>query len=436
MFWNKASQDYTDVISGFGTLLYRAAKKIGYPTRYVNNFTKRQKIGRTVLYRYIKLFEEIAKSKGIDISIEINTMKRMFNSDVVWDEIIDIRYVNNEHEYVYDLSVPDLETFTTFDGIVTHNTLNTFHFAGVAEMNVTLGLPRIIEILDGRKELDNPMMEIYLKKPYATGKRVEELRQLALQIKETKLRDISTEFSINITDLTIEVTLDKEKMKEIDVTAGRVADAISKQLKGYNIKDSKDSIVLKSRSKEDNFNEAYKTKEKVKSVTIKGIKGIAQVLPVKREEEFVIITAGSNLAEILQLEEVDAYRTTTNNIFEIEQVLGIEAARQSIVNEIFKVIESQGLNVDVRHIMLVADTMCVSGTLKGITRYGVVSEKSSVLARASFETPIKHIINAALVGEVDNLDSVVENVMINQPVPIGTGLPSLAVKSPEKKGRE
>ncbi|MBI2650030.1 DNA-directed RNA polymerase subunit A'' [Candidatus Woesearchaeota archaeon] len=314
----------------------------------------------------------------------------------------------------------------------TQMTLNTFHFAGVAEMNVTLGLPRIIEILDGRKELDNPMMEIYLKKPYASGKKVEELRHLALQIKETKLKDISTEFTINIADFTIEVSLDKDKMKEIELTNSKVMDAILKQLKGYNIKDNKDSLVLKARSKEDVFNDAYKTKEKIKGITVKGIKGISQVLPVKREDEFVIITAGSNLADVLQLEEVDAYRTTTNNIFEIEQVLGIEAARQSIINEIFKVIESQGLNVDVRHIMLVADTMCVSGTLKGITRYGVVSDKSSVLARASFETPIKHIINAALVGEVDNLDSVVENVMVNQPVPIGTGLPSLAVKAPQK----
>ena len=289
----------------------------------------------------------------------------------------------------------------------TQMTLNTFHFAGVAEMNVTLGLPRIIEILDGRKELESPMMEIYLKKPYATGKKIEELRQLAMQIKETKLKDISKEFTINIADFTIEITLDRDKMKEIELTIAKVADAISKQLKGYNIRDKDDIIILKSRSKEDSFNEAYKTKEKIKGLTMKGIKGILQVLPVRREEEFIIITAGSNVADVLQLEEVDAYRTTTNNIFEIEQVLGIEAARQSIVNEIFKVIESQGLNVDVRHIMLVADTMCVSGTLKGVTRYGVVSEKSSVLARASFETPIKHIINAALVGEVDNLDSVV-----------------------------
>ena len=160
------------------------------------------------------------------------------------------------------------------------------------------------------------------------------------------------------------------------------------------------------------------------------------MLPVRREDEFVIITAGSNLADVLQLEEVDAYRTTTNNIFEIEQVLGIEAARQSIINEVLKVIESQGLNVDLRHIMLIADTMCVIGTVKGITRYGVVSDKSSVLARASFETPIKHIINAALVGEVDNLDSVVENVMLNQAIPIGTGLLGLSVKAPSKRDKE
>ena len=424
------------MIPDYGNILSKLAEKLNVPSRLVNKFTKKQKIGRQTLRKYVSIFQEKAKQKNVLIEEELKILKRMLNSDVVWDEVVNLEYTKPTNEYVYDFSVEDLETFTTFDGIITHNTLNTFHFAGVAELNVTLGLPRIIEILDGRKELDNPMMEIYLKKPYATGKRIEDLRHLALQIKETKLKDIATEFTINIADFTIEIKLDKDRMKEIDVTIGKVADAISKQLKGYNIKDDKDSITLKARSKEDVFNDAYKTKEKVKDITIKGIKGILQVLPVKREEEFVIITAGSNLADVLQLEEVDAYRTTTNNIFEIEQVLGIEAARQAIINEIFKVIESQGLNVDVRHIMLVADTMCVSGSLKGITRYGVVSDKSSVLARASFETPIKHIINAALVGEVDNLDSVVENVMINQPVPVGTGLPSLAVKTPPKVVKE
>ena len=311
----------------------------------------------------------------------------------------------------------------------TQMTLNTFHFAGVAEMNVTVGLPRIIEILDGRKELETPAMEIYLKQPYSKGK---DIREFALGIKETKLGEIALEFSISLVDSEIEIKLDKEKMKRFDIANALILAAVSKQMKGFNVKDNKDSIVLRSRSKEESINQVYKAKESVKEVHLKGVKGIDQVLPVKRGEEYIIMTSGSNLSEVLQIEGVDAFRTTTNNIFEIEKILGIEAARQAIINEVYKVIEDQGLNVDVRHIMLVADTMCFSGQVKGITRYGVISEKASVLARASFETPIKHIINAALIGEVDKLDSVVENVMLNQPVPVGTGIPRLITKSDKK----
>ena len=312
----------------------------------------------------------------------------------------------------------------------TQMTLNTFHFAGVAEMNVTLGLPRIIEVLDGRKTLQTPAMEIYLKAPYSKGK---DIKGFALDLKETKLSDIALEFSISLIDSQIEIKLDNEKTKILNVTNSQVVTSISKQLKGFSVKDNKEFIILKSRSKEESLNELYKAKEKIKDVHIKGIKGILQVLPVRRNDEYIIMTAGSNLAEVLQLEGVDAHRTTTNNIFEIKEVLGIEATRQAIVNEVFKVIESQGFNVDIRHIMLVADTMCVSGELKGITRYGVVSEKSSALARASFETPIKHIINAALINETDELKSVVENVMLNQAVPVGTGIPDLVMKSKNGK---
>lgn len=312
----------------------------------------------------------------------------------------------------------------------TQMTLNTFHFAGVAEMNVTVGLPRIIEILDGRKELSNSVMELYLKKPYSEGKN---LKELALQIKETTLNDVANEFSINIADLTIEVVLDKQKMKELGITTTSIINSITKQMKGFNVKELDDGLSIKSKNKENTLNETYKAKEKVKDIHVKGVVGIKQVLPIKRGDEYIIITSGSNLADVLQLEEIDSHRTTTSDVYEIQNVLGIEAARQAIINEVAKVIDSQGLNVDIRHIMLVADSMTVSGEVRGITRYGVVSEKSSVLARASFETPIKHLINAALTGEVDYLTSVVENVMVNQPVPVGTGLPGLTVKSPSKK---
>ena len=306
----------------------------------------------------------------------------------------------------------------------TQMTLNTFHFAGVAEMNVTVGLPRIIEILDARENISTPMMEVYLKEPYNQGK---DIRRIAMNIKETSLKEVATEFLINIVDSLIEVKLDTAKLEELNLTPKKVVGILDKSLKTATVKQDGDSIVIKPKKKE-NINEIYKLKETAKNSYIKGVKKITQVLPVKKEDEFVIITAGSNLAKVMEIEEVDESRTTTNSISEINKILGIEAARQAVINEVYKVIESQGLNVDIRHIILVADTMSHSGTVKGITRYGVINDKASVLARASFETPIKHIINAALAGEEDNLLSVVENIMLNQPVPLGTGLPGLVVK--------
>lgn len=308
----------------------------------------------------------------------------------------------------------------------TQMTLNTFHFAGVAEMNVTMGLPRIIEILDGRKTIQTPMMEIYLKSPYNKGK---DILELALRIKETVVEDVVTEIMTNFVEQTITLRMDKEKLKELGLTDHAVAVTAEKTMKALTVKKREDDLItFKVKVKEESLNDIYKVKEAVKSVYLKGIKGITQVLPVKRGEEFIIITAGCNLTDVFELEEVDQSRTISNDIYEVAQILGIEAARASIIDEVYRVIENQGLNVDIRHVMLVADTMCTAGRVRGITRYGVVSDKSSVLARASFETPIKHIINAALVGEVDSLNSVVENVMLNQPIPIGTGICGLKMK--------
>ncbi len=315
----------------------------------------------------------------------------------------------------------------------TQMTLNTFHYAGVAEMNVTMGLPRIIEILDGRKNITTPQMEIFLKAPYNKGK---DIREIALQVKETKLGELVAEYGLNIVDLKIELKLNMEKLKALDVAPAYLVKAVEKGLASeasVKFEDGVISLKLKCKDDERGLNALYRLKEKSKEVYVRGVKGVTQILPVKRKEEFLIITAGSNLKKVFELDFVDTERTTTNDIYEIAEALGIEAARQAIMDEVFKVIETQGLNVDIRHIMLVADTMTVGGEIKGITRYGVVSEKASVLARASFETPIKHIINAALKGEVDQLNSVVENVMLNQPVPVGTGLPGLITKIVRKE---
>jgi DNA-directed RNA polymerase subunit A" len=287
----------------------------------------------------------------------------------------------------------------------------------------------LIEILDGRKTIETPMMEIYLNEPYRSGKNIKEL---ALQIKETRLGEIVKEFVIDLAENAVSFTLNDDKVKLVGVAPATVMKAIEKATKLAVKQDGKEFVVAVA-GKDAGVNEVYKLKEMLRSVFISGIKNITQVLPVKRGDEYVIITAGTNLKTVMGMEAVDTVKTISNDIFEVADVLGIEAARATIINEIYKVIEGQGLNVDERHIMLVADMMTADGSIKGITRYGIIGEKSSVLARASFETPIRHLINAALIGEKDPLNSVVENVMINQIIPIGTGLPRIVMRPKEKK---
>ncbi len=318
-------------------------------------------------------------------------------------------------------------TAESFGEPATQLTLNVFHFAGVAEMQVTVGLPRLEEIFDARKKPSTPQMKMLIKAKYA--KTTDMVRDVAMKIKETKLNDVTQEISINVAKSSIEIVLDRKKLRELDIKPKFVLEKLVEGLKNIDIKETDDGFVLKSKDKEMTLSEIYKLKEKVKQVHIRGLDGITHVLPVKNDDgTYVVHCAGSNLLDALKLEEVESDKIITNDIFEISGVLGIEAARASIIDEAFKVIKEQGLEVSVRHIMLLADVMTRLGDVKGVTRTGITGEKESVLARASFETPIKHIVNASLVGEKDYLNSVIENVIINQPVPLGTGLPGLIAK--------
>ncbi|MBW3013344.1 DNA-directed RNA polymerase subunit A'' [Candidatus Woesearchaeota archaeon] len=308
----------------------------------------------------------------------------------------------------------------------TQMTLNTKHAGGVSELQVTIGLPRLIEIFDGRKQLVTPSMEIYLADKNPSPDKVS---KIAAKIKETSLGELTKTFEVNVAEATVEVALDSNLLNKYGLKAQIIAKVLQKSLRNVNVRNKEDSIFIKLTKEGEELNKLYALKEEAKKTFVAGIKGIRQVLPVKKGDEYVIMTAGSNLKKVLLLEEVDSSKTKCNDVFETQKVLGLEAARQLIIEEAIKVLEDQGINIDIRHIMLATDTMCATGEVKGITRYGIVGEKSSVLARASFETPIKHIIAASERGEIDNLSSVIENVMINQPIPAGTGLPGLRIKS-------
>ena len=305
--------------------------------------------------------------------------------------------------------------------------LRTFHFAGVAEAEVSLGLPRLIELFDARKTPSTPRTEIYLKHGIKNDK--EKVKAIAVQLVETKLQDIATEFFLNLTQFRIEINVDRKKMRDLKISETQLEKIVEDNLKKAKVSFSGEKLVIKPKKDEENsIKELFHLKEKSKEVHLKGIKGISLVSPVLNGNEFVIICVGANLKDVFKVEGIDITKTTTNDVFMMAEVLGIEAARQAIMNESSNVIKQQGLDIDVRHIMLLADAMTNSGKIKGITRSGITAEKESVLARASFETPIKHIVNASLIGEEDTLNSVIENVMVNQAVPLGTGLPDLIAK--------
>lgn len=322
-------------------------------------------------------------------------------------------------------------TAESFGEPSTQMTLRTFHFAGVAEANVTLGLPRLIELFDARHDISTPLMDIYLKKQPANEK---ELEKIIAMIKEIKLSEVLSEISINLAKMCIEVRLNRKRMGDLAVDDEAIMKGLRTSMKTVEVVQKDDLIIAKPKLKEETLPALYALKEKMKEVHIKGIEGIDQVLPVKKKEEIVLVASGSSLKKVLEIDTVDPTRTTSNDIFEMAKVFGIEAARQTIINEALRVLKDQGLEIDERHIMFISDLMTTTGVIKGVTRSGITNEKESVLARASFETPIVHIINASLVGEVDKLNSVVENILINQPVPLGTGLPGLVARM--AKGKE
>jgi len=315
-------------------------------------------------------------------------------------------------------------TAQSFGEPSTQMTLNTFHFAGVSEMAVTSGLPRLIEIFDARRTPSTPSMEIYLEKSHNDDKNA---KIIAEKIQEVKLIDIIKEIKINFGNKKIEAAVDTNALKRVHSTIDTIAKKLNETKKlGCDCKINGNDLIFTG--KDLNFKELYKLKEKIKSTQISGIKGIMQILVVKRDDDFIIQTAGTNLKEIIEFKGVDRTRTISNDIHEVLDIFGVEVARATIIKEINKVIVSQGLDIDRRHLTLIADAMTSTGTVKGITRMGIISEKSSILARASFETPVKQFVNATLKENRDELNSVIENIILNQPVPIGTGLPGLMVK--------
>lgn len=309
----------------------------------------------------------------------------------------------------------------------TQMTMRTFHYAGVAELNVTLGLPRLIEIVDARKKISTPTMSIFFEEEAMKQDNVSEyVRKVANKIGKSTLKDVTADFTIDYAEYKIEVKLDCDKIQDKRLDFAEIIEKIDKHFKKF----EREGDILYFAPPKESIRELRLLADKVRDFQISGIKNIGKVV-IQKQEEWVIHTEGSNLGAVLKMDGIDKVRTTTNDIHEIEKVLGIEAARNAIIREARRTMEEQGLTVDVRHIMLVADIMTVDGVVKSIGRHGISGEKSSVLARASFEETGKHLLRASIRGEIDHLTGIIENIIIGQPIPLGTG--SVGVLMDDKK---
>ena len=312
----------------------------------------------------------------------------------------------------------------------TQMTMRTYHIAGAIQIEVRKGLPRLIEIFDARRVPSTPTMQVYMKKKFNTK---DKAMKIASRIKEILMRELAESSTIDIANQQVEVTLNNTTMKEYGTNISEVLENLQIVLKTLKLS-SKRNVILGSYKKDVSMKELQKLKTKLLKTHVKGLKGIKHAIINQSDNgEWVINTLGSNLKDVLEIEGVDGSRTVTNNIHEIAKVLGIEAARHVVMEEASSTIKDQGLDVDIRHIMLVSDMMTAYGEIKAIGRYGIAGSKGSVLARANFEETVKHLTNASIKKEVDNLDSIVENVMINQVVPIGTGMFDLILKRKAKK---
>ncbi len=309
----------------------------------------------------------------------------------------------------------------------TQMTLRTFHYAGVREQNVTLGLPRLIEIVDARRIPSTPIMTIYLTDEHRKSR--EAAVKIARQIVFTSIEDVAKAIYEDPMHEEIVIELDKTMMEDREVTMAELKTALETQNATVKVKAS--SIHIKPKKAD----ALKKMLGQVSAVHVKGVPGLKRVLVTEEHGEWVIRTDGSNLPKVLEIIGIDTSKTTTNNVHEIAKTIGIEAARNALTHEAKSVLEEQGLDVDVRHVMLVADMMTSTGEVQQIGRHGISGQKSSVLARAAFEITVPNIVEAAVKGESDPLKGVTENVIVGQSVPIGTGLVELYMSTFElKKG--
>lgn len=348
---------------------------------------------------------------------------------------------------------------------ITQGTLNTFHHAGRSEMNVTLGFTRSKELMNCTANQSTPSTTIYFK-----DKELEELNPLVDRIPYRLLDYVADSYEVlspekyeipwwgkiykkcfmmepvKDTEWVLRLVFNKEKLYESNLTVREIGDKIGDKYEDVRVLISPfnlftiDILVdcsnisiegiktpeLKSleNSDEEDIHLYYMTKivsPEIRRQHVIGIKGINSIFYRKDKEGWVVDTQGTNLLDILNLDFVDHCRTISNNIWEIYNIFDIEAVREYLIQEFEKIITNGGSKINMRHIEVLVDKMCHTGSMRAMARYGIEPNQFSVISKASFEEVMKHFIHAAVYSEYDSVNTVSPNIATGKPIRAGTG---------------
>jgi DNA-directed RNA polymerase subunit A" len=309
----------------------------------------------------------------------------------------------------------------------TQLTLRTKHYAGSQEVSVGSGIQRLSEIVDARSFSKNPQMRIYLNKDKI--KTHKDALKFSNSLVDIKIKDIGN-FKEDFVNRVVTYNVDEKKAEDLNIDVQEIMTLIYDKIDFlYTSKrfSSNQTQINLHFDKNTSLYEIRKAIIKWNKIPLLGCKNIEKTLLVEEEKDFVILTKGSNLKEILKYEEIDSYRTITNDIAEIYKILGVEASRYAVVKEFIKVFDDNGISLNPRHVFLLADLMTSNGKLQGTVRTGITGVKKSPFARASFEETTKHLLNAAFNREKEDLNGIVENIIVGQPINSGTGLVKLTL---------
>jgi DNA-directed RNA polymerase beta' subunit len=410
---------------------------------------------------------------------DIEVFENITKENIFYDQVISVEEVESDHPYVYDFTVQDTRNFNIFNGLAIRD---TFHLSGVsAASKAVRGVPRLNELLSVSKNIKAPIMKVYVDPKLSEDKN--DVTRVMNSIRTIRFKDIvkvsriyydPDEFNTTIPEdrafidlykefastaplsnapWLLRLELDRAKMHDFGldmITLHHILDNFYEdRITVMFTDDNSDNLIMRIKLNPDAATGKDKDKDVEKddlltdlkalehnimeTVKIRGIKNIERASmsnatsinynsttkQFEKVNEFIIYTDGSNMKEILAMKDIDASRTVTNDVNEVYDVLGVEAARQVLYNEIVDVLDN--IQVNYRHIAILIDVMTNKGAILSVNRHGINRGDIGPLAKCSFEETTDKLIKAGIFAEFDKINGVAANVMLGQVAPAGTG---------------